>query len=101
MGTDKGNSWIFITLGILVLITFVEVVLGIVKPSFMLQKVLGTTLLNHTFIILTVLKAYYIVFNFMHLKLEAKVLRYVVVSPLIIYAVYMSFIFFTEAVLLM
>ena len=93
----KGNAWIFVTLGILVLITTVEVVLGIIKPEFMINEVLGTSILNHTFIILTVMKAYYIVFYFMHVKFEVKILRKVIVAPLILYAFYMSFIFLTEA----
>lgn len=89
--------WIFTILGILVLITTVEVVLGIIKPNFMLNEVLGTSILNHVFILLTILKAYYIVFYFMHLKFEVKTLKVIIVAPLILYAFYMSFIFLTEA----
>ena len=55
-------------------ITGVEVVLGIIKPEFMLVQLLGTSLLNYVFLILTLVKAGYIVQVFMHVKYENKAL---------------------------
>ncbi|MCF6182897.1 cytochrome C oxidase subunit IV family protein [Lutibacter sp.] len=65
---------------ILSVITGVEVFLGIDKPDFLyLTKFLGTNLLNLIFIILTLVKAYYIVWFFMHMANEKKSLRRAVV----------------------
>lgn len=59
--------------GILTIITLVEVVLGIYKPNALhLTKVLGTSPLNWIFLILTLVKAYYIAWFFMHLNEEKK-----------------------------
>ncbi|MEM9681529.1 MAG: hypothetical protein AAF901_14495, partial [Bacteroidota bacterium] len=49
--------------GVLILlsiVTAVEVVLGIYKPETLMQSVLGMKILNWIFIILTIVKAYYI-----------------------------------------
>ena len=60
---------------ILLILTTVEVLLGIYQPPFMLSNYLiGVTLLNMTFIILTIIKAYYIVGTFMHLGHEVSLL---------------------------
>ena len=51
-------------------------VLGILKPdSLHLTSFLGTSPLNWIFIILTLVKAYYIAWAFMHLEGEKKWLR--------------------------
>ena len=58
-------------LGVLVflsIVTAVEVALGIIKPSVLLTPVLGMKGLNWIFIILTLVKAYYIALDFMHLR---------------------------------
>jgi len=66
--------------GILSVITIVEVFLGIKKPAFLyLTSFIGTNLLNLIFIILTLVKAYYIVWFFMHMADEKKNLRRAVV----------------------
>ena len=60
---------IWTVFGILSVITIVEVALGIVKPdSLHLTSVLGTSPLNWIFIILTLVKAYYITWAFMHIE---------------------------------
>ena len=62
--------------GILSVITIVEVILGIIKPDALhLTKILGTSPLNWIFIILTLVKAYYITWAFMHMEGETKWLR--------------------------
>lgn len=71
---------IWVVFGILSVITIVEVILGIYKPaSLHLTQVLGTSPLNWLFIILTLVKAYYITWAFMHMEGEKKWFRRTVV----------------------
>jgi len=66
--------------GILSVITTVEVALGIIKPDALhLNSLFGTSLLNIIFIVLTLVKAYYITWFFMHMADEKKSLRRAVV----------------------
>ena len=68
---ESNTKRIWIVLAILSIITAVEVVLGIYKPdSLYLKGFLGTSFLNWIFIILTIAKAYYIAWAFMHLEGE-------------------------------
>ncbi|CAM1359336.1 MULTISPECIES: cytochrome C oxidase subunit IV family protein [Tenacibaculum] len=68
---ESNTKRIWIVLAILSIITAVEVVLGIYKPdSLYLSGFLGTSFLNWIFIILTIAKAYYIAWAFMHLEGE-------------------------------
>jgi cytochrome c oxidase subunit IV len=79
------------------IITIVEVILGIIKPAFLHNNsLLGLNLLNWIFIILTVVKAYYIVYAFMHMEGEKSTLRNSVVWPLIFLIIYLLFILLTE-----
>jgi cytochrome c oxidase subunit IV len=88
---------IWTVFGILSVITIVEVFFGISKPEFLhMNNFLGTNLLNWLFIILTLVKAYYIVYAFMHMEGEKSVLRYAVILPLIFLVVYLLFILLTE-----
>ena len=68
--TFKSNTVkIWWVLGFLSLVTAVEVLLGIYKPEFLTKEYfLGMKLLNWIFIILTLVKAYYIDWDFMHLR---------------------------------
>lgn len=67
---------IWMVFGILSIVTIVEVGLGIVKPDFLhLTDFLGTSPLNWIFIILTLFKAYYITWTFMHMEGEKKWFR--------------------------
>ena len=82
---------------ILSAITIVEVVLGIIKPAFLFDtKVLSMNLLNWIFIILTIWKAYYIMWAFMHLEGEKASLRWSIVGTLIFLIVYLVFILLIE-----
>ena len=88
---------IWTVFGILSLITIVEVFFGIVKPGFLHNNnLLGLNLLNWLFIILTLVKAYYIVYAFMHMEGETTALRYAVIIPLIFLVIYLLFILLTE-----
>ncbi|SRR5690554_4041264 len=65
---------------LLSIITIVEVVLGILRPEFLLEnRFLALKLLNWIFIILTIAKAYYITWDFMHMRDESSGLRRTVV----------------------
>lgn len=89
---------IWTVFGILSFITIVEVIFGIFKPEFLyMNSFLGLNLLNWLFIILTIVKAYYIVYAFMHMEGEKTSLRYSVILPLIFLVVYLLFILLTEA----
>jgi cytochrome c oxidase subunit 4 len=88
---------IWTVFGILSVITIVEVFFGILKPeSLLFTNVLGMNLLNWLFIILTLVKAYYIVYAFMHMEGEKSTLRNSVILPLIFLIVYLLFILLTE-----
>ena len=78
------------------LVTAVEVVLGIYKPESLNAKVLGMKLLNWIFIILTIVKAYYIAWDFMHLRDEKSGLRRAVVWTGIFLIAYLVFILLQE-----
>ena len=80
------------------LVTIVEVALGIVKPhSLYMTNLLSMSLLNWIFIILTVVKAYYIMWAFMHLEGEKSNLRWSIVGPLVFLILYLVFILLVEA----
>ena len=89
---------IWFVFALLSVVTTVEVFLGIIKPEALhLNHFLGMNLLNWIFYILTIFKAYYIVWAFMHMEGEKSVLRYVVVTPVIFLVLYLLFILLTEA----
>ncbi|MDF4202017.1 cytochrome C oxidase subunit IV family protein [Maribacter sp. SA7] len=85
-------------LAFLTLITAVEVVLGIIKPESLTDTyVLGMKLINWIFIILTLVKAYYIAWDFMHLRDEKSALRRAIVWTPIFLVIYLTFILLVEA----
>ncbi|RXR20623.1 cytochrome C oxidase subunit IV [Flavobacterium amnicola] len=94
--SNVGRIWkVF---GFLSLITIVEVALGIVKPHGLhFTNFLGMNLLNWIFIILTVVKAYGIMWAFMHLEGETSTLRWSIVAPLVFLILYLVFILLVEA----
>lgn len=80
------------------IITAVEVALGILKPEELTQtSFLGMKLLNWIFIILTLVKAYYIAWDFMHLRDEKSALRRAIVWTPIFLVLYLVFILLFEA----
>lgn len=96
MAEQVGTWWIWKVFWILLVITGVEVVLGIVKPELLLGPFLGTSILNIVFIVLTLVKAGYIVQVFMHVKYEKKALKYALYLPSLILIPYLTFILLTE-----
>ncbi|NQZ43747.1 MAG: cytochrome C oxidase subunit IV family protein [Flavobacteriaceae bacterium] len=80
------------------IVTAVEVGLGIVKPEFLTKTYfLDMKLLNWIFIILTLVKAYYIAWDFMHLRDEKSSLRRAIVWTPIFLVVYLITILLFEA----
>lgn len=80
----------------LTIVTAIEVVLGIYKPDVLMGQVLGMKGLNWIFIILTIVKAYYITWDFMHMRDELKSLRRMVVWTAIFLILYLIFILLQE-----
>ncbi|TDE05252.1 cytochrome C oxidase subunit IV family protein [Flavobacterium sandaracinum] len=93
--SNTGRIWkVF---GILSAVTVVEVILGILKPEVLhMNNFMGMNLLNWIFYALTVYKAYYIVWAFMHIEGEKSTLRSAVVFPVIFLILYILFILLTE-----
>lgn len=78
---------------LLSLITAVEVTLGI----FIKQGTNLWPLVKWSFIIMTLVKAFYIVATFMHLGDERKSLRYVIIVPYALFILYLLFIGIVES----
>ena len=78
------------------IVTTIEVVLGIVKPEILMNTFLSTKLINWIFIILTLVKAYYIAWDFMHLSDETSGLQASIVITLIFLIAYLVFIILVE-----
>jgi cytochrome c oxidase subunit IV len=90
-------SRIWKVFGILSAVTIIEVILGIIKPeSLHMTNLLGMNLLNWIFYALTIFKAYYIVWAFMHIEGEKSSLRNAVVFPVVFLVLYILFILLTE-----
>ncbi len=98
-GHTSNTKRIWNVFWILSALTIVEVVLGILKPeSIYHSDFLGTSILNWIFIILTIIKAYYIVWAFMHMEGEKASLRWSIVGTTIFLIIYIVVLFLIEAV---
>ena len=98
MSKENSTREIWLVFWILLVVTAVEVILGIIKPPILTESyVIGVSLLNMTFIILTIVKAYYIVYAFMHLDSERKNLKMSILLPVWILIPYLLFILLTES----
>lgn len=92
--TNEQKIW-----GVLIflsIVTTIEVLLGIFKPESLMAKVLGMKILNWIFIMLTLVKAYYIAWDFMHLRDEKGSFKWSIVLPLLILIPYLAFILLVE-----
>jgi cytochrome c oxidase subunit 4 len=78
------------------IVTAIEVVLGIVKPEILMNSFLNLKLINWIFLILTIVKAYYITWDFMHMRDESFALQASVVITLIFLIAYLVFILLVE-----
>jgi cytochrome c oxidase subunit IV len=85
--------------GVLILlsiVTAVEVALGYIKPDFLNGTFLALKYLNWIFIILTLVKAYYITWDFMHMRDEVSGLRRAVVWTAVFLIIYLIAILLVE-----
>lgn len=78
------------------LVTIVEVALGYIKPDVLNGHLLGLKYLNWIFIILTLVKAYYITWDFMHMRDEVSGLRRAVVWTSVFLIIYLIAILLIE-----
>jgi cytochrome c oxidase subunit IV len=79
------------------IVTIIEVALGIIKPAALTENTfLAMKLLNWIFIVLTLVKAYYITWDFMHMRDEVKALRRAVVWTGIFLICYLVLILLIE-----
>jgi uncharacterized membrane protein YozB (DUF420 family) len=82
---------------VLSIVTVVEVALGIVKPEILtVNRFMAMKLLNWIFIILTLAKAYYITWDFMHMRDEVKAMRRAVVWTAVFLICYLVLILLIE-----
>lgn len=94
---ESNTKRIWLVFVILSIVTGVEVFLGIIKPDFLVDYTfLSMKLLNWIFIILTLYKAYYISWAFMHLEGESKGLRRAIVWTSVFLISYLLFILLIE-----
>lgn len=94
---ESNTKRIWVVFGILSVITIVEVLFGIYKPkSLFFTNFLGMNLLNWLFIILTIVKAYYITWAFMHMEGEKKWFRRSIVWTVTFLILYLCFILLVE-----
>ncbi|GHC42113.1 cytochrome C oxidase subunit IV family protein [Ulvibacter litoralis] len=93
--SNVSKIWgVFVLLSI---ITIVEVILGIIRPDFLVDHhFLAMRLLNWVFIILTLVKAYYITWDFMHMRDEKSGLRRSVIWTAIFLICYLVLILLIE-----
>ena len=70
--------------------------LGIIKPEILMNTFLSMKLINWIFLILTIIKAYYITWDFMHMRDESFSLQASVVITLIFLMAYLAFILLVE-----
>ena len=94
---ESNTKRIWVVFGILSVITIIEVIFGIYKPkSLFFTNFLGMNLLNWLFIILTIVKAYYITWAFMHMEGEKKWFRRSIVWTVVFLILYLCFIILIE-----
>ena len=79
------------------IVTIIEVALGIIRPEVLTDnRFMAMKLLNWIFILLTLVKAYYITWDFMHMRDELNSLRRAVVWTAIFLICYLVLILLIE-----
>jgi cytochrome c oxidase subunit IV len=92
-GVKIRKKIVFVTI-LLTAITAVEVAMGII---FKRAETFTWETIKWSFVILTLVKAGYIVMVFMHLGDEKKNLRYTILTPYLVFILYLIYISLTEA----
>lgn len=85
---------------IMLAVTILELIIGSYASKLGLLEAdrTSTVLLKFIFIGLTIGKAFFIVFSFMHLGHERKALKYSILAPYTIFILYLIYIIIAEAV---
>lgn len=97
----KIRKKIFFVTALLSIITIVEVAMGIIWGKAHIDvNGAGWMSIKIAFIVLTLVKAGYIVMVFMHLGDERKSLRYTILVPYAIFIIYLFFILYQESTFL-
>jgi cytochrome c oxidase subunit 4 len=78
---------------IMLIVTLIELFIG-----YKYSEALSEINKEYLFIFLTVAKAFFIVFVFMHLGDEKKALKYVIIAPYTLFIFYLAFMAITEGV---
>ena len=95
--TESHTGLIWRVFAFLSVITIVEVFLGITKPDILhLKALMGTSVLNWIFLVLTLVKAYGIAWYFMHLRDEKTWFRRSIVWPVVFLISYLTFFLLYE-----
>jgi cytochrome c oxidase subunit 4 len=76
---------------IMLIVTLIELFIG-----YKYSESLGEINKEYLFIFLTIAKAFFIVFVFMHLGDEKKALKYVIIAPYTLFIFYLAFMAITE-----
>ncbi|SUZ85850.1 uncharacterized protein METZ01_LOCUS38704 [marine metagenome] len=92
----SNDQKIWAVLLFLSIVTTIEVALGISKPEILMNTFLSAKIINWIFIILTLVKAYYIAWDFMHLRDEKSALQASIVITLLFLIAYLVFILLVE-----
>ena len=92
----SNDQKIWAVLLFLSIVTTIEVALGISKPEILMNTFLSAKIINWIFIILTLVKAYYIAWDFMHLRDEKSGLQASIVITLLFLIAYLVFILLVE-----
>lgn len=90
----KIRKKIWLIFWVLLAITTVEVFLGI----YWKEMGLPWGLIKMTFIGLTILKAFYIVSEYMHLKHEVTFFKNIIIIPFVLFALYLAYHVMTEGI---
>ena len=91
---NKGTKWIWNIFWLLLLITVIEITIGLLFKS---KDISSTAMMwrNIVYMTLTFVKAGYILYSYMHLKDETKFLQRIIVWPML-FLVYAIVIFLME-----
>jgi len=98
---NRSKIWgVFIFLSI---VTAIEVGLGMLRPEALIHTkwfsfipILEMTPLTFIFILLTIVKAYYITWDFMHMRDEVKYLRRLIVWSAVFFIIYFTVLVLLE-----
>lgn len=94
----KIRKKIYLVTALLSVVTIIEVAMGIVWGKAHIDvDGMGWLTIKTIFVVLTLLKAGYIVMVFMHLGDERKSLRNVILIPYAVFIIYLLFILLTES----